>query len=348
MRLLDRKVRYVGDAVALVAATSEEIAKEALRLIDVEYEVLPAVFDVEEALKPEAPELYDELPGNIVTPGAPILGPKGLTEIVMGDVEKGFEEADVITEGTFGYEKTPNPMPPEPPGAVALWEEPNKITLWVANQFPYQDKIILYFAFDRKVEVRVHGGPCGGSYGSRVMSWQVEAYAVLLSRATGRPVKLVLTREEHLAAFTVRLGSRMSAKVGMKKDGTVTAVSGKWLVDTGYYSFATQFMVAVGSGEAQIMVRCPNWDLKPVIVCTNRSASGPVRGFGGQELKCRHHPPSVPRHAEGRRRPPGVLQKELCQTRRWLLLEGWYLVYIQGGRLQKGHGPGSRAFRLEG
>jgi CO/xanthine dehydrogenase Mo-binding subunit len=285
-RILDRKVRYVGDAVALVAATSEEIAKEALRLIEVEYEVLPAVFDVEDALKPGAPQLYDELPGNIVTPGHSLLGPKGLTEIVMGDVEKGFEEADVITEGTFGYEKTPNPMPPEPPGAVALWEEPNKVTLWVVNQFPYLDKITLYFTFNRKVDVRIHGGPCGGSYGSRTMSWQVEAYAAVLSKATGRPVKLVLTKEEHLATFTIRLGSRMRAKVGMKKDGTLTAISGKWLVDTGYYSYSTQFMVAVGAGEAQIMARCPNWDLKPVIVCTNRNASGPVRGFGGQELKC--------------------------------------------------------------
>ena len=68
-RILDRKVRYVGDAVALVAATSEEIAKEALRLIDVEYEVLPAVFDMEEALKPGAPQLYDELPGQCLNPG---------------------------------------------------------------------------------------------------------------------------------------------------------------------------------------------------------------------------------------------------------------------------------------
>ncbi|HEY3277402.1 MAG TPA: xanthine dehydrogenase family protein molybdopterin-binding subunit [Syntrophorhabdaceae bacterium] len=286
VRILDRKVRYVGDAVALIAATSEEVAREALGIIDVEYEILPAVYDVEEALKPDAPQLYEELPGNVVTPGHTLLGPKGLTEIVIGDVEKGFEEADVITEGTFGYEGTPNPMPPEPPGVVALWEEPNKVDLWVVNQFPYLDKITLYFTFGRKVDVRVHGGPCGGSYGSRTMSWQVEAYATALSRATGRPVKLILTKEEHLATFTIRLGSRMRAKVGMKKDGTLTAVSGKWFVNTGYYSYSTQFMVAVGSGEAQIMARCPNWNLKPVIVCTNRNASGPVRGFGGQELKC--------------------------------------------------------------
>lgn len=285
-RILDRKVRYVGDAVALVAATTEEIAKEALSLIEVEYEVLPSVFDMEEALKPNAPQLYDQFPGNVVTPGVPFFGPKALQEVVMGDVEKGFQEADVITEGTFSYENIPNPLPPEPPGAIAQWEEPNKVTLWVSNQASYMDKITLHHVMGRKVEVRTIGGPCGGSYGSKFMSWQVQTYATLLSRATGKPVKLVFTKEEHLASFTMRIASRMKARVGMKRDGTVTAIQGTWLIDTGYYSMTTQSQVAVGCGEVQIAVRCPNWDLKPVIVCTNRNASGIVRGFGGQELKC--------------------------------------------------------------
>ena len=78
-----------------------------------------------------------------MTPGVPYFGPKSLKEVVMGDVEKGFEEADVITEGTFGYENIPNPMPPEPPGAIALWEEPNKMTLWVSDQASYRHKIYL-------------------------------------------------------------------------------------------------------------------------------------------------------------------------------------------------------------
>ncbi len=285
-RILDRKVRFVGDAVALVAAVSEEIAADALSLIDVEYEVLPAVLDMEEALKPGAPQLYDEFPGNVVTPGVPFFGPKCLKEVVMGDVEKGFAEADVITEGTFGYENIPNPMPPETPGVIGLWEEPNKATLWVSNQSPYMDKLLLFNIMQRKVEVRTFGGPCGGSYGSKQMSWITQCHAVLLSKATGKPVKLCMTKEEHLAAFVLRPGSRMKARVGMKKDGTVTAVKGTWLIDTGYYSVTTQSQIAVGCGEVQIAIHCPNWDLRPVIVCTNRSASGIVRGFGGQELKC--------------------------------------------------------------
>jgi xanthine dehydrogenase molybdenum-binding subunit len=232
-RILDKKVRYVGDAVAIVAADTEERAKAALRFIKVDYEGLPAVFDMEKALEPDAPLLYEDFPGNIVTPGVPFFGPKNLKEVVMGDVEKGFAEADVITEGTFGYENMPNPIPPEPPGAVALWEAPDKVTLWVSNQASYMDTVILSHIMERKVQVRTIGGPCGGSFGSKYMSWQVQCYAALLSRATGRPVKVVLSKEEHLASFTLRPSSRMSAKVGMKKDGTVTAIQGNWLIDTG-------------------------------------------------------------------------------------------------------------------
>ncbi|MDD2737180.1 MAG: xanthine dehydrogenase family protein molybdopterin-binding subunit [Desulfuromonadaceae bacterium] len=285
-RVLDSKVRYVGDAVALVAATTEDIARQALSLIDVEYELLPAVFDVDAAMQPGAPQLYEQLPGNIVTPGMPAFGPNSLREVVMGDVEQGFGEADVIIEGTFGYENIPNPIPPEPPGAVALWEEPNRVTLWVSNQASYLDTIILHHVFGRKVEVRTHGAACGGSFGTKLLSWQLQSHAVLLSKATGRPVKLIYSKEEHIAAFVLRPGSRMQARVGMKKGGTVTAVSGKWLVDTGFYSMTTQAQVAVGCGEIQLMTRCANWDLQTAVVCTNRNASGGVRGFGGQELKC--------------------------------------------------------------
>lgn len=285
-RILDRKIRQVGDPVALVAATTEELAGEALDLLAVDYEVLPAVFDVKEALEPGAPQLYEEFPGNLVPAGTPFFGPSCLTEIVMGDVAQGFSEAEVITEGTFGYENLPNPIPPEAPAAVALWEEPNTLTVWVSSQTPYMDQITLFHVFGREVRVRTIGCACGGSFGSKLMSWVVQAQAALLSRATGCPVKLALTKEEHLATFTLRPGSRMRARVGIKRDGTVTAVSGEWLVDTGSYSMTTQAQVAVGCGELQIMVRCPNWDLRPKVVTTNRNASGIVRGFGGQELKC--------------------------------------------------------------
>jgi CO/xanthine dehydrogenase Mo-binding subunit len=286
VRVLDKKVRYVGDVVALVAATTENIAEEALDLIDVEYEVLPAVFDIDEALKPGAPLVWDEFPGNILPGGTPIYGPNCLKGVVRGDVDKGFAEADVITEGTFGYENIPNALPPESVGAVALFEEPDKVTVWGTTQAPYLDKVTLFHVFNRQFEIRTIGPQCGGGFGTKIMCWQVQSYAVLLSRATGCPVKVFFTKEEHLAAFTLRVGSRIHARVGMKKDGTLTAIQGTWYVDTGYYSYTTQAQVAIGSGELMIMAQCPNWDLKNIVVTTNRNASGSTRGFGGQELKC--------------------------------------------------------------
>ena len=117
--VLGKKVRYVGDAVALVAATTEQIAEDALDLIDVDYEVLPAVFDIDSALKSGAPLVYDEFPGNIIPGGTIAFGPNCLKGVVKGDVEKGFAEADVTSEGTFGYENIPNALPPESVGAVA-------------------------------------------------------------------------------------------------------------------------------------------------------------------------------------------------------------------------------------
>ena len=286
VRVLDSKVRFVGDAVALVAAETEEIALEALDLIEVEYEPLPAVFDVEEALKPDAPQLYTQFPGNVLPNDCPGFGPNSLKEIVMGDVEEGFKEADIIAEGSYRYEHIPNPLTPEPPGAIAFWEGPDQLTIWSSAQNPYWESVLLYLRMGRKTHVRYIGTQCGGSYGTRLMSWQLTLYATLLAKATHRPVKVCYSRAEHFVAYGLRLGSRIHGKVGMKRDGTVTAISGEWIINTGYYSQITQGQLAVGCGEVQLVVRSPNWNLKPKIVCTNRPASGIVRGFGGQELKC--------------------------------------------------------------
>jgi len=286
VRVLDKKVRFVGDAVALIAATTEEIAEEAIDLIDVEYEVLPAVFDIDSALAPGAPLVWDEFPNNIVPGGTIIYGPNCLKGVVRGDVEKGFAEADVITEGTFGYENIPNAAPAETVGAIAVWEDPNKVTISGTSQAPYMDKVTLFHVFNRQIEIRSIGPHCGGGFGTKFTCWQVESYAILLTRATKQPVKVMITKEEHMATFVLRVSSRINARVGMKKDGTLTAIQGTWYVDTGYFSFTTQAQVAIGSGELMIMAQCPNWDLKNTIVATNRNASGATRGFGGQELKC--------------------------------------------------------------
>ncbi len=284
LRVLDRKLRFVGDAVAVVAAKNPDIAEDALDAINVEYEELPAVYDVEEAIKPGAPQLYDEFPNNMLPIDTPVFAPTCLPEIVLGDVEEGFKEADIIAEGTCAYEGISNPMPIEPPGLVVRWDGPDKLTVWSATQ----NATIQKFAMQPTMgfpDIRSIGEHCGGSFGTKNRYSQLFFPAAALAKVTRKPVKIMYTKEEHLGAFKLRLGSRFQGKIGMKKDGTVTAFSGKWFVNTGSYSGMTQGQIHVGLGETQLMMRCHNWDLKPVLACTNRNASGTVRGFGGQELK---------------------------------------------------------------
>ena len=284
IKVLDPKVRFVGDAVALVAAETEEIAVEALDLIDVEYEKLPAVFDVQAALEPGAPQLYEQFPGNTLPVNIPVFEPTTLPELITGDAEEGFKEADFICEGSYSYEGLPNPLPIEPPGVIIRWDGPDNLTCWSATQSPSQHRFVMQPKMGLP-NIRSIGLHCGGSFGSKNWYARPFFYAAALARETGRPVKVSYSKEEHLGAFVLRLGSRINGKVGMKKDGTVTAMSGEWLIDTGASADLPQGQIAVGLGEAQLMLRCENWHIKPILVCTNRNPSGVVRGFGGQELK---------------------------------------------------------------
>jgi CO/xanthine dehydrogenase Mo-binding subunit len=282
-RVLDNKVRFVGDSVALVAARTEEIAKEALDQIDVEYEPLPAVYDVEEAMKPDAPQLYDQFPNNTLPPNFKVWGPGSLQEVVLGDVEEGFKEADFITEGVYVYENMANPLAPETPCVIVDWRDP--VTVWTGTQGPHAISAIIANTLGVP-DARLMISHAGGTYGGKAFLFEQLFYAAALSKATQKPVKVCYTKEEHLAVFTVRLGSRIHGKVGMKKDGTVTAISGDWLINVGAFSNMVQGQIAVGCGEVQFIVRCPNWRIKPKAVFTTRNPSGVVRGFGGQELKC--------------------------------------------------------------
>ncbi|MGD8387248.1 MAG: xanthine dehydrogenase family protein molybdopterin-binding subunit [Desulfobacteraceae bacterium] len=281
--VLNRRLRHVGDAVALVAAETEEQACEALDWIEVEYEKLPAVYDVEEAMNPDAPQLHDDFPGNRVPP-FPAFGPKTIDKVVMGDVEEGFRSADFVNEGTVKYENIANPLPIEPPGVIAQWEDENRLTVWSGTQSASWHRFIMQSKMGFP-DIRAIDTHCGGSFGSKNYAPQPLFYAAALAKATGRPVKVCYTKEEHFGAFVLRLGSRFRGKIGMKKDGTVTAVSGEWFINSGAYSDMPQAQIAVGCGEAQLVLRCPNWDLKTHLVCTNRCASGVIRGFGGQELE---------------------------------------------------------------
>ncbi len=282
--ILDKKVRFVGDAVALVAADTAQMAQDALDLIEVTYEQLPAVFDVAEAIRADAPRLYEEFPGNLLPLDVPVFGPQTLSAIEIGDVEQGFKDSDFISEGTFSYENIPNPLPLEPPGVIAEWSGSNSLTVWSATQSASWHRFIMLSKMGWP-DIRTISTQCGGSFGSKNYSAQPLFYAAALAKVAGRPVKVCFSKEEHFGAFVLRLGSRFRGRIGIKRDGTVMAVQGEWLVDTGAFSDMAQAQVAVGLGEVQLLLRCDNWNVQTKLICTNRSASGIVRGFGGQEFE---------------------------------------------------------------
>lgn len=283
--LLEDEVWYVGDLVALVAADTVEIATEALDLIDVEYQELPAVYSAEEALKEGAPQLYKRFPGNHVDNGIKYFQPDGpWWQIIRGDVKKGFEESDYIAEDKVEFNKMPFPGAPEAPSVIAKWTGEENFTLWASSQSSHILKLMAEGRIPKSnFDVRTFN--VGGSYGNKQSMMTTVLSACMLSKVTAKPVKIIMTKSEQLMCYEVRLGSTMNAKIGMTKDGIVNAIEGKWLVDTGAIADSVQGQVGVGLGEAQLVcAKCPNWNMDSEIAVTNRQAAGIVRGYGGQEL----------------------------------------------------------------
>lgn len=283
--ILGEEVMYVGDAVAMVAAETESIAEEALELIKVEYEVLPAVVNALEAVKDGAPQLYDMFKNNIITPGYPPFQKDGpFWHLVKGDVEKGFEECAYVAEDTVEFAKMPAPNAPEAPGAIVRWEGGKNFTVWCDTQSGHICKTLNNIVMpDASFDVRTFN--VGGSYGNKQSQVVQVMSAAILSMKTNRPVKVFQSKVEQMCCFETRLGSQVHARIGMDKDGVVKAVKAEWTVDAGCLSNATQGQIGVGIGETQIvMAKCPNWDLDTALVATNKQPAGIVRGYGGQEL----------------------------------------------------------------
>lgn len=283
-RVLDRRVRFTGDSVALVAAETLEAADEACRLIEVEYVELPFVLDCEEAIKPGAPQLYDEFPGNVLPKVTPF-SEEPFNQIHVGDVEKGFEEAAYVAEGYYCYDKLPHPLPPESPGVIAQWTNPSAVTLYYNGGAPHLQKFNTEASIPG-VAVRVIACHSGGSYGSKQLIPHLALQAIALARETGRAVKLMMDRTDHMLSYELRQGSRIRGKVGITQDGIINSIQGMWYIDSGMSSTYAQAMTAVGLGEAQAFCgKCKNWDLDTMLIATNHSSQAPIRGFGGQELK---------------------------------------------------------------
>lgn len=268
-RILDSTVRFVGQEVAVVAAVDEDVAEEALNLIEVQYEILPYVLDPEEAMRPGAPQLHRHAPNNIVG-GKP-------TVYNRGDVEKGFKEADKIFEQTYRTHRIHNVVW-EPRGATAMWEG-DILTLWASTQGHYgvqqdvADDLGLPIS-----KVRVISEHVGGGFGGQTMGYPHQTLAALLAKQTGRAIRLRFSRRDDFLLMHGRWPTIQTVKMGVKKDGTITAMYVKQITDGGAY-FKTSPTNMFGVYQSGFT--CPHLKLEGYGVYTNNYTSGNMRMVGG-------------------------------------------------------------------
>ena len=268
------RVRYVGDEIAAVAAVDAETAERALKLIEVEFEALPAVFDPEAALAPGAPLVHPEDPryaGNVNT----------RVNWHFGDVEKGFSEADHVRKQRFVGNRTYQ-SPLEPHAALARWEpHGDRLTLWSSTQTPHY----LHRSLSRTLDIpmgriRVIRPAVGGGFGAKAEATPLDFCAAILARLTGRPVMMQYSREEMHLHFRGRHKQFIDLAIGVKRDGAITAVHQEVVLDGGAYTSFGVITAYYAGSMLPTLYRIPNYRYDGLRVYTNLPASGAFRGHG--------------------------------------------------------------------
>ncbi len=272
--IFNPKARFVGDAVAAVAAINDSIAEEALKVIRVEYEKLPAVFDPLEAMAPNAPRIHDYAERNIASH---ILYP-----FPKGDVEKGFEEADYIVEETFVTSKQKH-CQLEPTACVANFDSGGRLVIRSPCQLMHLAKRQLADIFDMpEGMIRWLTPYIGGGFGQR-LSLTNEPICVALASKAGRPVKLEDTREEDFLMRESRQPFIETGKLGVTKDGIIVALQSRLIADAGAYFTHSGLTTFVNMLNFMGLYRCPNLACEADVVYTNTPISGGMRGYGNPE-----------------------------------------------------------------
>ncbi len=278
------KVRYLGEPVAAVAAEDEATARAALALIEVAYEELPAVLTPEEALQEGAPVLHEDLQSYFKVFDAQCGGNlMSYTEILEGDIDRGWRESDLIVEESY---ETPAQyhLALEPCGALAEVDAAGRVTLWSANQSVFRvqanvcESLGLPMARLRSLTPRV-----GGGFGNK-MEAHVQPIVVALALAAGRPVKLILSREEDFEMVRVRHPAKVRVKSGVKSDGTFVARELEVLYDGGAYADDSPGVLGYSVLMSRGPYRIPHVKCSGRVVYTNKLRSGAFRGFGNPQV----------------------------------------------------------------
>ena len=277
--LLDNKVRYVGERIAAVIASTEAIAEKACDLIKVDYEILPHVLDPLEAMRgeivihdePESSKIHDAA-HNIVTE----------VKLNKGDIEGGFLEADLILEETYD-------LPPvqhchlEPHTCTTYLEEDRTLVVRVATQVPFHSQRILAELLDKPPEeIRVIKPNIGGGFGNK-QDIIVEDLCALATLKTGRPVRWTLTRVEEFIATNSRHAVKIKLKIGAKKDGTLVAMEMEAIGNAGAYGNHSMPVIFFVGCFPLGLYRCPNQRFLGIAVYTNTMPAGAFRGYGATQ-----------------------------------------------------------------
>ena len=276
-RLLDDVVRFIGQRVAAVVADSEAAAEEGCRKLTVDYELLPAVFDPEEAMRPGAPVIHDKGPETGI-----LNAPRNILAEVhshIGDVEAGFAEADVVHEATYVSQRVQHAHL-ETHGALGWVDESGRLNVRASTQTPFLTRRELAALFDLPPDkVRVLCERVGGGFGGK-QEMLVEDIVALAALRTGKPCKLEFTREEQFIGATTRHPMKVHVKAGARRDGTLAALQMSVISNTGAYGNHGAPVLYHACGEAISVYRCPNKKIDGVVAYTNTVPAGAFRGYG--------------------------------------------------------------------
>lgn len=272
--VLTDKARYVGDGIAAVAAIDDSIAEKALRLIEVEYEKLPAVFDPLEAMNTHAAPIHDFAKGNIAQHMS--------YPFTTGNVEKGFQEADFVVEETFHTSKQKHGQL-ELDATMASFDARGRLTVWSQSQSPHIARRAIAELFGLlEGWVKIITPYIGGGFGAWC-NLNTEPICVALAQKTGKPVKLEYNREENFIVHPSRQPFIQTVKIGVKKDGTITALQTKIIADAGAYFDYSGSTASFNLHNFMGLYRCSNTAGEVDVVYTNTPPTGAFRGFGNPE-----------------------------------------------------------------
>jgi putative selenate reductase molybdopterin-binding subunit len=272
--VLDQKVRFVGDRVAAVAAETPEIAEQALALIEVEYEPLPAVIEIEDALKPDAPHIHDE-PDCSGFEGVflPDQNIAAHFTAEAGDLDGGYAAAYRIFEGEYRVPQVQH-VALEPHVCHTYWDEDDRLVIRSATQVPFHVRRILAPVLglpDKRI--RVIKPRIGGGFGGK-QEIVLEDICAYLTLVTGRPVRMEYSRAEEFTAARSRHPQILRLKTGVRRDGTITAMTLSLVATTGAYGSHALTVQGNTGSKALALYRCPNLRFEMDAVYTNRPPAG--------------------------------------------------------------------------